>query len=134
MKNLLAAFVIIFSLASCSKQAPVADTTVSPSTSTLFFKDANLTIRSFTAATAGNYVQLNMVTLSESNISKLEIMSGETPNTLCSIYTTAGKNSQQEQTYNITDKSVKGNTMYYMIRYTLQNGDWGYTGLVKYTK
>jgi hypothetical protein len=134
MKNLLAAVCLIVLMTSCSKQATLTEETVTNSTSALFFKDANLTVSSFTAATFGSYVQLNVTTLAENNISKLEIMSGDTPNTLCSIYSTASSNSQQAKNYLVTDKSVKSSTMYYMIRYTLKNGDWGYTGLVKYTK
>jgi hypothetical protein len=62
-------------------------------------------------------------------------MSGETPNYLCAIYSAnLSANSSQLKNYSVVENNPKGNTMYYMIRYSLANGDWGYTNVLKFQR
>ncbi|HNE93670.1 MAG TPA: hypothetical protein PKZ66_06090, partial [Chitinophagaceae bacterium] len=82
-----------------------------------------------------NSIQIDFSTLYEKNISKIEIMSGETPNYLCAVYTVnLTINSAQLKNYSVTDSKTSSSTAYYMIKYTLNNGDFGFTNVIKYQR
>ena len=133
MKKVLSAIAVIVLMASCSKKNDVIDPLQEQATSSSFFRDANLAVASMTAANASGKVQINFTTVYEKNISKIEVMAGDSPNYLCSIYENVSNgNSTQSKSYFVTDNAPKAQTMYYMIRYTLANGDWGYTNVIKF--
>lgn len=76
-------------------------------------------------------VTVNFATANETNIKKIEVMSGNTQNQLCTISEVdITGNSNTNVNYSVDDTNLKGSTMYYMLRYTLNSGDWGYTPLV----
>lgn len=120
-------------MASCSKKNDVLEPVQEQTTTSSFFRDANLAVASMTAANASGKVQINFTTVYEKNIAKIEVMAGDSPNYLCSIFESAPNgNSTQSKSYTVTDNAPKAQTMYYMIRYTLTNGDWGYTNVIKF--
>ncbi|MBX2931631.1 MAG: hypothetical protein KF781_06790 [Chitinophagaceae bacterium] len=135
MKKLFGLLLTIILFTSCTKQdnfiAPTED-----NNSQLFFKDANLAVRSILATASTNAsIKIDFSTLYEKNITKIELMSGETPNYLCAIYTVnITINSSQLKNYSTIEDNPKSQTMYYMIRYTLANGDWGYTNILKFQR
>ena len=131
MKSVLGVLFFSITLLSCSKQAvppaqPVANA------QTVFYRDANIAVADMKAVqNSSSTITVSFATLYENGIQKLEIMSGNTTTTLCSIYvTTVTQSSAKSKTYSFEDTHLKGNTMYYMIRYTSSKGDWGYTPLL----
>ena len=136
MKKFLFAFLTIVVFASCSKQSDLPQNIIEPTGSNIFFKDDNLAISSITATnTSENKVQVKFSTMYEKNIVKLELMSGDNANYLCAIHTESlSSNSTQTKNYTIVDNNPKGAIVYYMIRYSLANGDWGYTNLFKFQR
>jgi len=128
MKSLIAVLSLSVILISCSKQALV----VPQDTQKTFYKDGNITVDNMTAvAKDANTVTVSFATSKETNIQKIEVMSGATQNQLCTFSELAlSGNSSQKVDYSVDDKNVKGSTMYYMLRYTLTTGDWGYTPVV----
>ena len=126
---------IIVLMASCSKKNDVIVPTQEQSNSSSFFRDANLAIASMLPTNVNGKVQIDFTTVYEKNITKIEVMAGDSPNYLCSIYQNVPTcNSSQTKSYIVTDNNPKAQTMYYMIRYSLANGDWGYTNVVKFLR
>lgn len=106
-------------------------------TNASFFKDANLAVTSMQGINvSGNTkVQLSFTTIYEKNISKIEVMAGDSPNYLCSISEiNLSSNSSTSKTYTVIDNNPKTQTVYYLLKYSLNNGDWGYTGLYKFQR
>ncbi|HWB28453.1 MAG TPA: hypothetical protein VG738_23435 [Chitinophagaceae bacterium] len=128
MKSLIAVLSLSVILVSCSKQAQV----IPQNTQKIFYKDGNIAVSSMTAVLKdANTVTVSFATMYETNISKIELMSGSTENQLCTIdEMSVTTNSNQPVNYAVDDTNLKGSTMYYMLRYTLTNGDWGFTPLV----
>ena len=129
MKSLIAVLSLSVILISCSKQALV----VPQNTQTqLFYKDGNIAVSEMKAVQKdASTVTVSFATLYETNIQKIEIMSGNTTTQLCTIgELDVPGNSDKPANYTIEDTNLKGQTMYYMLRYTLTTGDWGYTPLV----
>lgn len=137
MKKFLQFTLLVVLFTSCSKQndliEPASDITVA---NQLFFQDVNLAVYAIKASNNNSTgVKIDFSTLYEKNISKLELMSGETPNYLCAIHTeNLSANSTQLKSYQVIDANPKASTMYYMIRYSLKNGDWGYTNVLKFQR
>ena len=129
MKSLLAVLSLSVLLVSCSKQALVVP---QPTQKQLFYRDGNIAISDMSAVQKdASTVTVNFATLYETNITKIEVMSGNTANQLCTIgELTVSGNSDKPASYSVEDNNLKGTTMYYMLRYTLNTGDWGYTPLV----
>jgi len=129
MKILIAVLSISVILISCSKQAQVIPQTTQKTT---FYKDANIAVSAMSATQKdAATVTVNFATAYETNIKKIEVMSGTTQNQLCAISeVNVTGNSNTSVNYSVDDTNLKGNTMYYMLRYTLNTGDWGYTPLV----
>lgn len=128
MKLVIAVLSLSVILVSCSKQELV----MPQATPKTFYKDANIAVSAMTATQKdASTVTVNFATSYETNIQKIEVMSGTTQNQLCTFseVNIAG-NSNTNVNYSVDDTSLKGNTMYYMLRYTLKSGDWGYTPLV----
>ena len=128
MKSLIAVLSLSVILVSCSKQALV----IPQATQNIFYKDGNIAVSSMTAVKKdAATVTVNFATLYQNNIQKIELMSGTSENQLCTINAMDIKcNSHDTQSYTVDDTNLKGQTMYYMLRYTLTTGDWGYTPLV----
>ncbi len=131
MKSVLGVFLFFTAVitTSCSKQAAIPEE--QQNAAQLFFKDANIAVANMKAVqNTQSSIQVSFSTLYENNIQKIELMSGCTSTTLCSIYVTGiNGNSSKSKVYSFDDTHLKGKTMYYMIRYTTTNGDWGYTPL-----
>ena len=72
---------------------------------------------------------MTFTTLYEKNIVKLEILRGVTANNLCSIFKQeVSADSYAVIKYSTLDQDNNtGDAVYYMVKYTLTNGDWGYT-------
>ncbi|MCZ2223902.1 MAG: hypothetical protein LC122_09760 [Chitinophagales bacterium] len=136
MRTIFSLLLATILFTSCSKKDNFIAPAEEANNNSLFFKDANLAVRSIVAtANTNSSVKIDFSTLYEKNITKLELMSGETPNYLCAIYTVnLTTNSSQYKTYSTIENNPKGATVYYMIRYTLSNGDWGYTDVLKFQR
>ena len=137
MKKFLQLALVAILFASCSKQNDLIEPAIDPvGANQLFFQDINLAVYSIKASNSNSTgVKIDFSTLYEKNITKLELMSGETPNYLCAIHTeNLSANSTQLKSYQVIEANPKASTMYYMIRYSLKNGDWGYTNVLKFQR
>jgi len=119
-------------LVSCSKQAVVVPKT---SSSQLFYKDGSIAVADLLAVqTNSSTVKVDFATQYANNVAKIEVMSGSTQNLLCTIgEVDLPGNIDKLTNFTVTDTNLKGQTMYYMLRYTSNTGDWGYTPLVSVT-
>lgn len=131
MKSVLGVFLFSIVIVSCSKQAS-APQTPAGNVPSIFYRDNNIAVADMKATeTDKSNVAISFSTLYENAISKIEIMSGNSTSTLCTIYVTNIKGSSEKtKNYTFNDDHLKGSTMYYMIRYTSEKGDWGYTPLI----
>ena len=130
-KFVIGIFAIIF-FASCSKNDAVV-APEQPKTQDIFFKDGNISVANMKAANSGKAINISFVTLYETNITKIEVMSGITTSNLSKIYErNVSSMSNQAKAYYVTDAAPKAQVMYYAIRYTLQNGDWAMSPVYKY--
>lgn len=129
MKSLIAVLSLFIFLVSCSKQALVVPQSTQKQ---LFYKDGNIAISDMSAVQKdASTVTISFATVYETNVSKIEVMSGATTTQLCTIgQLDISGNSDKPANYSVDDSNIKGTTMYYMLRYTLNTGDWGYTPLV----
>jgi hypothetical protein len=85
------------------------------------------------AANNGKAINVSFVTLYETNITKIEVLSGITTSNLCKIYEkNVSSMSNQAKAYNVIDAEPRAQVMYYTIRYTLQNGDWAMSPVYRY--
>ena len=86
------------------------------------------------AQTNSTTVKVDFAALYANNVAKIEVMSGSSANLLCTIgEIELPGNITKTTSFSVTDTNLKGQTMYYMIRYTSTTGDWGYTPLVSVT-
>lgn len=133
MKKIFTFFLLVQSLISCSKKDVAAPEAALPQEQAIVYTDAHIAVKDFKAVmSAPGSVMVQFSTLYEHNIKQIEIMSGSTENQLCSMYNiTKSTNSTQTLSYSILDPKPKNATSYYMIRYTLKSGDWGYTPVYK---
>jgi hypothetical protein len=131
MKKYVLGLMIAISFMACSKHEEERDRNCIDLKAE-FFKNANLAIGSITVTQTAGVATINYNTLYEKNITKLELMGGETSNSLCTINTqNITGNSLQTKNYTVAT-TLTTNGAYYMFKYTLVNGDWGYTGLYKF--
>ncbi len=129
MKNLLIAFILL-TFVSCSKEDVSAPKTASIQTSSpISFKSENIAIEGFKAAEADNVITVDFTTTFQKNVKSLEILRGTTPNNLCSIYKTDGNANSYAPVKYATDDKETVSEVYYVVMYTLNNNDWGYTPL-----
>ena len=129
VKNLLIAFVLL-TFASCSKENLSAPKTASiPTSSPISYTSENIAIAGFKAAEADNVITIDFTTTFQKNVKSLEILRGFTPNNLCSIYKTDGNVSSFASLKYVTDDKESASQVYYIVKYTLTNNDWGYTPL-----
>ncbi len=136
MKNLISTFLLVSLLSSsCVKEQVAQPAAHSPSTAgstaPISLKNANINIYSFKAEAADNKIEVGFLTLFQKDIKTLEILKGTTPNSLCSIYKTdVLENTTATIKYETEDSNTAdAPVLYYIVKYTLQNNDWGYTPL-----
>ena len=135
MKNLIPVLLLIL-LTTCTKEtltAPISLSQNIAANTPVSYKDNSISIVDFKALQDSNAINVTFTTLYERNIARLEILRGLTANNLCSIYDKKiSSDSFSAVKYNTNDPN-DGNisTLYYMIKYTLSNGNWGYTPVFK---
>jgi hypothetical protein len=132
MKKLGFLLFVPFFIISCTKQEVVAPQEKIEA-SEFLYRDANIYVESFKVEQSKTELNIHFKTLYEKNIKKIEVMSGATESKLCSIYEVLrDQNSIKVSDYNFSTSAPNSSVSYYMIRYTLNNGDWGYTSLYKH--
>lgn len=130
MKQMFTAIILLttISFVSCSKEDLSTPKTASiQSSSPIDFTSSNIAISGFKAAGSDSKISVGFTTLFQKNIKTLEILRGTTPNNLCSIYKTDGNISSNASLKYTTDDTETATTIYYMVKYTLTDNDWGYT-------
>jgi hypothetical protein len=113
-------------LVSCSKKD------VSPpgaANQNIFYKDANVSVENLNVAqTDPGVITVSFSTLYEKDVKRIEVMSSANTNTFCTsegINTTGNSSSAKE--YSFQDTNIKGSTMYYMLRFENNLGEWSYS-------
>ena len=135
MKRIIPALLLLL-LASCSKEsitAPKATNQAFAANTAVSYKDNSISVVDFKAQSANSDIEVTFTTLYEKNIVKLEILKGLTASNLCSIYKQeVSANSYSAVKYSINDADAgKTSAVYYMVKYTLADGNWGYTPVFK---
>ena len=129
MKKFFVIIVTSISLISCSKQVATPHGATSQN---VFFQSAGIMVEDMAAKpTAPDNVLISFSAVFEKNISRVELMSSASPNTFCTaqVIDVTG-NSSAKKTYSFSDANVKGNTMYYLLRFKNNDGDWVYSSYV----
>ena len=125
MKKFLLIILAGVSITACTKKvsAPGA------ANQNLFFQDANVAIEDIEAVpTATGAVTVSFSTAFENNISRIELMSSSTAGTFCTTQSVdVVGNSSVEKSYSFSDPNVKSTTMYYLLRFKDNNGNWTYS-------
>ncbi len=126
MKKFLLIIVTGFSLLSCTKQV---STPTGAANQTIFFQNANVAVENMAAVkAAANAVTVSFSTAFENNISRIELMSSASTSTFCTAqFVNVTENSSLKKNYSFSDSNVKGSTMYYMLRFKDNNGNWTYS-------
>jgi hypothetical protein len=136
MKKIVLAFSFITLLgAACSKNNEDFSLPALKNESSLpvNYADTSIGIADFkvTKETDGTIV-VHFSTLYTQEIASIEIMKGETTNYLCTFYSIHHlANSSSKTNYTVIDATHKTQEVYYMLRYLLNNGNWGYTPIFK---
>lgn len=127
MKKLIFVFVTGFFLVACSKKD-----VSSPGAAyqAVFFKNANVEVKDLQASqVSSSGVTVNFSTAYENNIKRIELMSSASVNTFCTIQgVNTESNSESPKSYSFQDNNIKGDVMYYMLRFEDSNGNWTYSG------
>ncbi len=126
MKHLLFSFLII-GFVSCSKEEVTAPSSVTISSSAISYSSANIVIQNFKAQSSNKDITVGFSTSFQKDVKTLEILKGNTPNNLCSIYKTDSTGYSGTVIQYSTEDTKTASTLYYIVKYTLQDGDWGYT-------
>ena len=126
MKKFFVIILTSLSLVSCTKNV---STPLGAANQNMFFKNANVAVNNMVVTpTASNSVIINFSTVFENNISRIELMSSASISTFC---TSQGidvtSNSTVKKNYSFSDSNLKGSTMYYMLRFKDNNGNWTYS-------
>ena len=124
MKKFFVIIVTSISLLSCTKQI---STPSGAANQNIFFQDAHVSVENMMVTSTGT-VTVSFSTVFENNISRIELMSGATTNTFClaqSVDVTG--NSSVKKNYLFSDANAKGNTMYYLLRFKDNLGNWTYS-------
>lgn len=126
MKKFVFVFFTGIFLVSCSKKEA---STPGAANQNVFFKSANVEVEDLQALQiSGNAVTVNFFTVYENNIKRIELMSSASPNTFCTIQgVNTDSNSQTLKQYSFQDTNIKGNTMYYLLRFEDSLGSWTYS-------
>jgi hypothetical protein len=126
MKKFLLIILTGFSLVSCTKNVSAPTGAVNQN---VFFQNANVVVENMVAVpTATSAVTINFSTALENNISRIELMSSTSTNTFCTTQAVdVTGNSSSKKNYSLSDTNVKGSTMYYMLRFKDNSGNWTYS-------
>lgn len=126
MKKLVFVFFTGIFLVSCSKKDI---STPGAADQNVFFKSANVEVKNLQASViSGNAVTVNFSTVYETNIKRIELMSSASANTFCTIQSiNTESNSQTLKKYSFQDTNIKGDTMYYLLRFEDGLGNWTYS-------
>lgn len=131
MKKLLLIIVTGFSLISCTKNIS-KPSSAGAADQNIFYHDSNIYVENMVAEpTATGTVTINFTTAFENNISRIELMSSTDANTFCTTqFVDVNGNSTSKRNYSFSDSRVQGSTMYYMLRFKNNNGNWSYSPYV----
>ena len=78
--------------------------------------------------TTTSSVTVNFSTAFENNLSRIELMSSATNSTFCTTQAIdVSGNSSEKKSYSFSDANLKGSTMYYMLRFKDNSGNWIYS-------
>ena len=112
---------------SCTKKDLVTPDTKDPET--YYYQDSYVGVLNLDAKQAGdNLITVSFKTSYEKGIAKIELMSSGDKSNFCTIKVMyPNENSANAKLYSFADTQIKGNPMYYLLRFTYSNGDWGYT-------
>ncbi len=129
MKNSLSSFFLICVIfLSCSKENLSSPLAASIQTSSsISFTGNNISIQNFKAQESNNQITVGFTTSFQKDIKSLEILRGVSRTNLCSIYKTNGLDTSTTAIQYSTEDTQTAPTLYYIVKYTLQDGDWGYT-------
>ena len=126
MKKLIFVFFAGIYLMSCSKkdiEVPGA------ANQNVFFKNTNVEIENLkTSQEVSNAVTVSFATLYENGVQRIELMSSNNETTFCTVDgVNIDNNSQALKLYSFEDAHLKGKTMYYMLRFRDNAGNWTYS-------
>lgn len=126
MKKILLAILAGVSIASCTK---TISTPQGAANQNVFFKDADVLVENMVAVpTATNSITVSFSTGFENNITRIELMSSASATTFCTTQAIdVTGNSSVKKNYSFSDSNLKGSTMYYLLRFKNNNGDWSYS-------
>jgi hypothetical protein len=129
MKKFFVIIVTSISLISCTKQAA---TPKGAANQNIFFQNNDVTVEYMVAKpTATNSVSISFSTSFEKNISRIELMSSTTATTFCTTQAIdVASDSSVKSTYSFNDVNIKGSTMYYLLRFKSNDGDWTYSSYI----
>lgn len=129
MKNSLS--ILLFTcilFLSCTKENATSPAAASIQTSSpVSFTSNNISIQNFKAQGASNQINVGFTTSFQRDVQSLEILRGESRTNLCSIYKTNGSGNSTAVIQYATNDTQTASVLYYIVKYTLQDGDWGYT-------
>ena len=127
MKKFVFVFFTGIFLVSCSKNNV---STPRAANQNVFFKSTNVEVENLKVSQiSSNAVTVNFSTAYENNIKRIELMSSASTNTFCTIQgANTDSNSQTLKQYSFQDTNIKGNTMYYLLRFEDNLGNWTYSG------
>jgi len=131
MRKLLFAMFATALFASCSKQMDVKPAEQAPQQ--VLLKNSNISLKNIAATQTGsNQVTVTFTTEYEKNLKSIELMAGPNENLFCRIYVDyKNNNSLAPVNYSMVDNDPKSSTMYYMIKYTTNDGNWYVSNVVK---
>ncbi len=135
MKIILPALLLVL-LTSCTKNTLTPPKTGGQNfaaNTVVTYKDNSISVVNFKAQPDSNGIKVTFTTMYVKQIVRLEILRGFTDNNLCSIYRQGvNADSYSATEYRTSDTNDhKHAAIYYMVKYTLANGDWGYTPVFK---
>ena len=129
MKKFFVIIVTSISLISCAKQAA---TPKGAANQNIFFQNNDVAVKYMVAKpTATNSVSISFSTAFEKNISRIELMSSTTATTFCTAQAIdIISNSSAQKNYSFNDVNIKSSTMYYLLRFKNNDGDWTYSSYI----
>jgi|GEM_PF-2616103 len=131
IRHLISAMFIFCLLGSCNKTNVIEPV---PAVETnLLFKDSHINVVEMKMKQkASSEVLFYFTTRYEVGIQKIEVLAGTTPQNLCVFFKSEPTgDSNAFKKYVALDDKAGPVYNYYMIRYTLQGGDWSYSTLYK---
>jgi len=131
VKKIIPALLFVL-LVSCTKEPLTAPNTGNQNlaaNTVVTYKDSSISVVNFKAQPNSDNIKVTFTTLYQKDVVKLEVLKGVTANNLCSIYNQpVNADSYSATEYSTSDTNENNvSKIFYMIKYTLANGDWGYT-------